>query len=114
MRKTERDFEYLETTPEAEAAGLRRISRPKFLDDIPRTTSLRSSQSRIAIYLDADIVTHYKENAESEKADYQTLINDALRKHVDCQKAESEKENLKDELLRDKKFLRKLKTALAA
>jgi hypothetical protein len=32
MKKIEKDYEYLETSPEMLAKGLRRISRPKFLD----------------------------------------------------------------------------------
>ena len=71
-------------------------------------------KSRVTIYLDADIVSKFKETAEKEKIGYQTLINDALRRLVDAGNKETEKQSLKDELLKDKKFLRKLKTALTA
>ena len=68
----------------------------------------------MTIYLDANIVSKFKATAEKEKTGYQTLINDALRQLVDNENRETEKQNLKDELLRDKKFLRKLKTALSS
>ncbi len=71
-------------------------------------------KSRVTIYLDADIISKFKETAETENVGYQTLINNALRRLVDGDKTESEKQNLKDDLLMDKKFLRKLKVALAA
>lgn len=71
-------------------------------------------KSRVTIYLDGDIISKFKETAEKEKIGYQTLINDALRQLVDADNKKIEKQSLKDDLLKDKKFLRKLKTALAA
>lgn len=109
MKNKERDYEYLETSPEMRARGLRPISRPKFLDD-----PVREYKSRITIYLDAEIVNHFKNIAEREGVGYQTLINLALRQLVHGDNEELEKQSLKDEILKDKKFLRKLKTALAA
>ena len=70
-------------------------------------------KSRITIYLDADIVIKFKEIAEKENAGYQTLINDALRKIVDRMANEAEKQDLKEDLLKDKKFLRRLKAAIS-
>ncbi len=107
MKKTRKDYEYLETSPELEARGLRRISRPKFLDQLTK-----GSKSRITIYLDAGIVEHFKEIALREGVGYQTLINEALLQVVIGDKQEIEKEGLKEELLTDKKFLNRLKTAL--
>ena len=112
MKKTERDYEYLETSPEAAALGLRRITRPKRLEAI--ISKNRAVKNRVTIYLDTDIVIRFKETAEKEKIGYQTLINDALRQLVDADNEKKEKKNLKEELLKDKKFLRKLKSALAA
>jgi len=71
-------------------------------------------KSRVTIYLDRDIISKFKETAEKEKIGYQTLINDALRQLVDNGNKKKEKQSLKDDLLKDKKFLRKLKAALAA
>lgn len=106
MKKIEKDYEYLETSPEALAAGLRRITRPKSLDRI-------LGKSRITIFLDTDILDHFKKLAENEGTGYQTLINQALRQIVDAERKKVEKEDLKKELLSDKKFLQKLKTALS-
>ncbi len=72
-----------------------------------------AKKNRVTIYLDADIVLNFKKTAEKEKIGYQTLINEALRRLVDNDSRETEKQSFKDELLTDKKFLRNLKTALA-
>ncbi len=77
------------------------------------TSARRGSKSRVTIYLDADIVSKFKETAEKENIGYQTLINGTLRRLIDDGNKETEKQSLKEELLKDKKFLRKLKTALA-
>jgi uncharacterized protein (DUF4415 family) len=109
MKKKEKEYEYLETSPEMKARGLRRISRPTFLED-----PSREYKSRITIYLDADIVDYYKAVAEREGKGYQTLINLSLRRLIDGENELSGKQSFKAELLKDKKFLEKLKTALAA
>ncbi len=111
MKKTEKDYEYLETSPEAAKLGLRRISRPKFLEKIPKNVSLRESKSRITIHLDADIVSYYKEMAENSSAGYQTLINQTLREIVDGER-QQQTSDLKNEILHDKQFLQELKEAL--
>jgi uncharacterized protein (DUF4415 family) len=111
MKKTEKDYEYLETSPEASKLGLRRISRPKFLEKIPKNVSLRECKSRITIHLDADIVSYYKEMAENSPAGYQTLINQTLREIVDGER-QPQTADLKNEILHDKEFLQELKEAL--
>ena len=111
MKITEKDFEYLETSPELLKRGLRRISRPKSLDK--RLQGSNGNKSRVTIYFDSDIIGHFKAIAERDNAAYQTLINDALRALVDGRKEEFKQQDLKEELLKDKKFLNKLKTALA-
>jgi uncharacterized protein (DUF4415 family) len=111
MKNKEKDFEYLETPPEFLKRGMRLITRPKSLDKALKAS--RDMKSRITIYLDADIVIKFKEIADEQKAGYQTLINDALRTIVDAMAEESEKENLKEDILKDKKFLRRLKVAMS-
>lgn len=92
----------------------RRISR----DELPAAVrkiinaSPREMKSRITIYLDADIVIKFKEIAEANDIGYQTLINDALRKIVDGMAEEAAKTDLKEDLLQDKQFLRRLKAAI--
>ena len=115
MKKTEKDYEYLETSPEAVKLGWKRISRPKILDKIPKNASLRECKSRITIHLDADIVSYYKEMAENSPAGYQTLINQTLREIVDGEQQPQTsdlKSDLKNEILQDKQFLQELKVAL--
>ena len=112
MKKTEKDYEYLETPPEAAALGWKRITRPKHLDKIPKFISLRDCKSRITMYVDADIVEHFKQEADGQDAGYQTLINKVLREFVDERREISTKESFKRELLKDEEFLRELKEAL--
>lgn len=111
MRNGEKDID--EFSAQLKKRNWREIDRSHRLH-LPTTSSLRDCKSRITIYLDADIVSKFKETAEKENIGYQTLINDALRRLVDTANKETEKQILKEELLKDKKFLRKLKTALAA
>ena len=101
---------------EAFEKRFRRLEGDELAEHKRRLAKARSggAKSRVTIYLDADIVSKFKESAEKEKIGYQTLINDALRQLVDAGKKKSDKQNLKEELLKDKKFLRKLKSALAA
>ena len=66
-----KDYEYLETSEEASKRGLKRITRPAFLGE---PIIAKESKSRITIYLDADIVEHFKTQAEISKTGYQTLI----------------------------------------
>lgn len=68
------------------------------------------SKSRVTIYFDSDIVRNFKERSEREGVGYQTLMNEALRNSI---KAEADT-NIKEEMLKDKKFLKRLKSALAA
>lgn len=82
-------------------------------EHIPAVKSARDMKSRITIYLDADIVIKFKEIAEAKDAGYQTLINETLREIVDGMTEESAKEDLKEDLLKDKKFLRRLKAAMS-
>jgi uncharacterized protein (DUF4415 family) len=114
MKETEKDYEYLETPPEAAALGWKRITRPKSLDRILNAPSGRDCKSRITIYLDADIVDRFKEIGEKENVGYQTLINRALRKVVDELNERSEATDLKEELLNDDAFISRLREKLAA
>ncbi len=112
MKKIEKDYEYLETSPEMQARGLKRISRPAFLGKIPKNVQLRDCKSRITIYLDADIVDSFKKEAEKVETGYQTLINQILRQYVDKISVGENSVAIKDDLLKDKSFLKKLKKAL--
>lgn len=110
MKKIGRDYEYLETSPEMSERGLRRITRPKFLDKV-KGKSLKDCKSRITIMIDADIIEHFKNLAEESGKGYQTLINQTLRNSLEVEKPILSE--VKNDLLKDKTFLENLKTALA-
>jgi uncharacterized protein (DUF4415 family) len=110
MKKTEKDYEYLETSQEMLAMGLKRITRPKFLDNL-KSRSLKDCKSRITIFIDADIIEHFKTQAEQNGKGYQTLINQSLRDSIEVGKPQLS--SMKEDLLKDKMFLENLKTALA-
>lgn len=102
-------------TEEAFLKRFRRLEGDELAAHKRRIANTRGDKkSRVTIYLDADIIFKFKETAEKENIGYQTLINDTLRRLVDNGNNETEKQSLKEELLKDKKFLRKLKTALTA
>ena len=109
MKKIEKDYEYLEISPEMMARGLRRITRPKFLDKM-KGKSLKDCKSRITIFIDADIIEHFKRLAEESDKGYQTLINQTLREAISAEKPILSE--VKDDLLKDKRFLENLKMAL--
>jgi uncharacterized protein (DUF4415 family) len=93
------------------AKGWREISRSK----TPHPKSPKSSgevKSRITIYLDADIVSYYKEIAEDSGSGYQTLINRSLREIVDG-RGQTESSDIKQDILQDEAFLHELREALA-
>lgn len=109
MSSTKKDSK-LETPKEAKELGLKRISsasRPQ----VPRGMTLKNCKSRITIFLDADVVEHFKQLAENSGKGYQTLINQALRDFIE--KDDGKFSEVKKELLTDKTFLENLKTVLA-
>ncbi|MCU0238954.1 MAG: BrnA antitoxin family protein [Pyrinomonadaceae bacterium] len=70
--------------------------------------ALKEAKNRITIYLDADIVEHFKSEAENSKTGYQTLINQTLREKIDGSKTNE----LLEKLLQDKTALSRLKAEL--
>jgi uncharacterized protein (DUF4415 family) len=53
---------------------------------VPHSAKTKSSEeikSRVTIYLDADLISHFKEKAERSGDGYQTLINKSLREVAD-------------------------------
>ena len=87
----------------------KRIERPAFLGE-PK--SVKESKSRITIYLDADIVEHFKAQAENSNAGYQTLINQTLREKITGAKTAEKGDELLERLLQDKNALSRLKAEL--
>jgi len=74
--------------------------------------SLREAKNRITIYLDADIVEHFKNEAEVSKTGYQTLINQTLRKKINNPQSNKTADELIEKLLQDKAALSRLKAEL--
>lgn len=84
----------------------RPIERPAFLGELKK----RENKKPITIMLDPDIIEHFKTQAESSRTGYQTLINQTLRESIQG----SEKLDSLEELLNDKRALKRLKTELEA
>ena len=106
----EDDFD--ETVLDSEEAfnkRFKRIERPAFLDKLVKN---KEAKSRITIYLDADIVEHFKTAAEDSKTGYQTLINQTLREKIDGSQIAAKADEVIEKLLRDKNALRRLKDRL--
>lgn len=99
MNKTdaESELEYLETSEEAHAAGLRRIKRRHITK--PGEMTLKNCFVEISLTLDAEVLQFFE--ADSKK------INAVLREAM-------EKKNLSSELLEDKEFVSRLKEKLLA
>jgi uncharacterized protein (DUF4415 family) len=116
MKSKEIDIdEEIDFSEEAFKKRFRRIEGEELIELRARIARARGhGKNRVTIYLDGDIISKFKETAAKDKIGYQTLINDALRQLVDADNKKTESQSLKEELLKDKKFLKKLKTALAA
>jgi uncharacterized protein (DUF4415 family) len=105
MKKGEKELKFSE---ELKKRGWREIdsSHRKHLSGKP-------AKSRISIYLDADVIDRFKSLAEKQHIGYQTLINNHLRQVFDKQYPTKTVQDIKSELLNDRKFLHDLKEALA-
>jgi uncharacterized protein (DUF4415 family) len=106
----EDDFD--ETILDSEEAfnkRFKRIERPAFLDKLVKN---KEAKSRITIYLDADIVEHFKTAAENSKTGYQTLINQTLREKINSSQLNKNAEDFFEKLLQDKAALSRLKAEL--
>lgn len=108
MKKDDFDETILDSE-EAFNKRFKRIERPAFLDKLK---TVKEAKSRITIYLDADIVEHFKNAAENSKTGYQTLINQTLREKIDGSQAAANADEVIEKLLQDKIALSKLKAEL--
>ncbi len=87
----------------------KRIERPAFLG---KPNLAKELKSRITIYLDADIVEHFKNEAEISKTGYQTLINQTLREKINSPQSNKNTDDFFEKLLQDKAALSRLKAEL--
>ena len=107
MKKTENDFdESILDDEENFKKRFKRIERPAFLDSAIKQ-SLKESKNRITIYLDIDVIEHFKSEAERSHTGYQTLINKTLRDTINAGSVDP-----LERLLKDKKALKRLKAKL--
>lgn len=112
MKKTADDFDESILENEAEFnkrfKPIDRAKRPNFAIN----KALKESKSRITIYLDADIVEHFKMQAENSNTGYQTLINQTLREKISGVQTAEKADELIERLLQDKNALSRLKAKL--
>ncbi len=108
MKKDDFDETILDSE-EAFNKRFKRIERPAFLDKLK---TVKEAKSRITIYLDADIVEHFKNAAENSKTGYQTLINQTLREKIDGSQTVEKADEVIEKLLQDKTALSRLKAEL--
>lgn len=112
MKKTADDFDESVLNSEEEFnKRFRPIKRPKFVDSAIKK-ALKESKNRITIYLDADIVEHFKTEAEKSKTGYQTLINQTLREKIEGSQAGKNADEIIEKLLQNKTALSRLKAEL--
>jgi hypothetical protein len=107
MTKTEAEseLEYLETSEEAKAKGLKRIKRRHFTNG--EMTS-KDCQVIAEIKIDADLFNYLEtESKKRNETSIDKFLNSILRDVV-------EKRKLSEELLNDSEFVRRLKEKLAA
>lgn len=113
-----KETEYDDEVFASEAAFKKRFRRLEGseLDDHRKrlANSVGEKKSRITIYFDSDVIETFKQRAESEGVGYQTLMNRALRQAVKSDISSAEQESVKEDILSDKRFLRRLKTALSS
>lgn len=116
-KKTDLD-EYHESVFASEKAFSKRFRRLEGAELVTLkrrvADAVSEKKSRVTIYFDSDIVRRFKEIGESEGVGYQTLMNQALRTFIDGLTADMAKQDLKNDILKDKKFLKRLKTVLSA
>lgn len=108
MKKTEKEIDFSEKGFQKQFRQIDRKNRP----NAAINKSLREAKNRITIYLDADIVEHFKNEAEISKTGYQTLINQTLREKITRPQSNKSVDELLERLLQDKNALSRLKAEL--
>ncbi len=111
MNRTEAEakLEFLETSEDARAAGLRRIKR-RHLTKSGEVT-LKDCKVTVEIEIDADVLEYFKDKAGA--ANYKAQINSVLREQME-NASKAEMKRIRRELLDDAEFLQELKEKLAA
>lgn len=108
MSSKEKDIDFSEEEFNKRFKQINRAKRPNAAIE----KSLHESKRRITIYLDADVIEHFKRSGEQTKEGYQTLINRTLRAAVVSPPQNSAP--LTEDKLFERAFLSKLKAELQA
>jgi hypothetical protein len=117
MNKTEAEskIEYLETSDELLAKGLKRIKRRHLTKS--GEVNLKDCKVITKVSIDADLYDFLKSESEkSENSSIEKLLNEILREKFEKEEAKklSEIKELRTKLLNDTEFLQELKEKLAA
>jgi uncharacterized protein (DUF4415 family) len=108
MKTTEKEIDFSEKGFKKQFRQIERKDRP----NAAINKALGEAKNRITIYLDADIVEHFKTQAENSKTGYQTLINQTLREKITGAQPAEKADELIERLLQDKNALSRLKAEL--
>ena len=103
MKNKDEEIDFSEESFKKQFKRISRAERP----NAAINKSLQESKNRITIYLDAEVIEHFKRAAQNEGEGYQTLINRTLRKAL-----KASDKNMQKELLNDEDFLAELKARL--
>ncbi|HXG64152.1 MAG TPA: BrnA antitoxin family protein [Blastocatellia bacterium] len=92
--------------------GRYKVRRNRFLDKLrPEDAEAQNIKVRVTIWLDGDIVEHFKERAaRPDAAPYQTQINNALREYIEKRPVRADQALLPQ----DEAFIAALADAVAA
>lgn len=105
------DYDEVFKSEEAFNKRFRRLEGEELVAHKLRLAKARGkTKNRVTIHFDSDIIRSFKERSEREGVGYQTLMNEALRNSLEA----AANADIKEEMLKDKKFLKRLKSALAA
>jgi uncharacterized protein (DUF4415 family) len=106
MKSNDEDIDPLSLSEAEFKKRFRRIS----VDELPeplrkrREAARKKLKDRVTIYFDSEIINRFKEKGKKEGVGYQTLMNEALRTVLEREAAV----DLKEDMLKDKKFLKRL------
>ena len=117
MNKTEADskIEYLETSDELLAKGLRRIKRRHLTK--PGEVTLKDCQVITEVRIDADLYNFLEaESKKLENPSIEKLLNEIWREKFEKEESKklAEIREIRSKLLNDTEFLQELKEKLAA
>ncbi|MGI8638341.1 MAG: BrnA antitoxin family protein [Pyrinomonadaceae bacterium] len=107
----EKDENLTENELDSQLDKMKRLPRGSFKAK-PNATRLENCKVKISLYIDGDVLEHFRQRAEPpHAAPYQTQINNELRKIMENNAPGNG--NLENDILNNEEFLRALKEKLA-